>query len=337
MKKYLKLLFAAFVATISFSLVSCTGDDEPKDSGDSHGSGCQNANKAIIKFDGDFLTSITEGSRVQNITYDNEGRISEISRIYGGREYSLFKFDYNNCSFTSEDPDADYDKGSISFNEDGYISKITCYDNGEDDYGIWDCELNMTFAYNASGHLSELSFTEEIIYQDDEENGESVESYTSVCKFHWENGNLVRINETQTDKEDGKTIRKFTEEYVFTYSNLQNTFNQFPFCIYDEITNNWWGDAEKIFAFIGLMGKGTVNLPEEMNSHTSNDYTYHDKYQYKLNSNGSIAWENGITFGYGNSSSKSLAPVYDKSTAKDLKHRSKLRERRKSHHKKNLK
>lgn len=335
MKKYLKLLFVAIFASMSFAFVSCS-DDDPKGS-DSYGSGCQYANKAIINFDGEFLTSITEGGKVQNIIYDSEGRISEIREIYEGREYSLFKFDYDNCSFTSEDPHADYKKGAISFNEEGYISKITCFDYEEDEDYIWDDELNMTFTYNASGHISELVYTEELIEQDLEEKEEYTESYTSVCKFHWENGNLVRIIENQTEKEDGKTTGKFTEEYVFTYSNLQNAFNQFPFGIYDEITNYWWGDAEKIFALIGLMGKGTVNLPKTMNSHTSNDYTYDAEYHYELNSNGTIASENDISFGYGNSSPRSLAQAFYKSSARELKYRNNIREKRKSHHKQNMK
>lgn len=321
----------AILAAMSFSFVSC-GDDDGPDASNPTGSGCQNANEAIINFNGKFLTSIIDGKYVERIEYDSKGRVSEITNSFDdGDVSSVFKIDYDNCSFTSEYKDPIYPKGAISFNNDGYISKISCYKNYKEEGYISDNELNITMTYNSSGHLTELIYTEEWIDQDLEEKEEDIEIYTCNYKFTWENGNLTNVKENVKWKENGRVTENYMEEYVITYSSVNNVFQQIPFLIYDWIDDNWdWGAAGNIFAAIGLLGKGTTNLPKTLVYRTENNYNYDDVFKYELNSNGSIAKENGIIYGYGDDSTKFLSPVSSGTPAKGIKKKNNKREKRKS-------
>lgn len=319
MKKYLKLLVLAIFAIMSFAFVAC-GDDDDDDELDKNGNnssceGCQYATRGLLNFDGKYLISISD----HYIKYDSEGRVNEVYTPYE----SEFKFDYDNCSFTSESDGVFYRKGSISFNKEGYISCITCYqtDGGKDWFE--DDELNVTMTYNSDGNLIELVYSEENIGEEDNEEYEDI--LITTYKFIWENGNLTHVNIIDKDNWNGhwETSRY---EVLFKYGTQINHFKQFPYDMYYTIDEDWeWGDACCVFAAVGLLGKGPVNLPISYDNDGYGPYST----EFKLNPNGSIAEEDWKEYVYGNAITKSYLPNSNKIRSKELKQKTR-REKRKS-------
>lgn len=269
--------FIAISAMILPAFTSCKSD-EPNGGGPSGGTGGGDADKAVLNFDGQRLTSVG----YYQINYDDQGRVSSISSRYDDD----IEIDYTNGTI-----DLDEEKGSISFNSNGYVTSLVLSWDETDNYGGETYRYQGTGTANfnySNGYLT--SFT--TASKETETNVTYNETYNWETSYKttitWQSNNLVASVNTGWDSEDGDK-EYWTENYVITYGDETNKFQQYPYYLAHSVIAE---EPIDVLACVGLFGKGPAQLPEMMSEvYEDDDYTYDIDFEFTLNSNGAISQE----------------------------------------------
>lgn len=264
-------------------------------------------NSETFDIDGTHLTQLDE----YNYIYDNKGRVVSCYWIYQGDALDdpILAIDYTNGKILLDDI-----VGNVKFNSNGYISHIDGkYEYGEDYNTYKDTgSESADFSYDGEGHITQITYSGKYKYG---YNGH-VETYivSGKATFNWKNGNLISYKNETSETSDGETDR-WTEEESWKYSSTLNKFKQYG-RVYDEID---FMDDFNVLMYVGLIGKGSTNLPCEFEDG--------DPVTYTLNENGSIRYENldgrisYYTYSPINTSAQSyIAPVATKKAAKRPSH-----------------
>lgn len=292
MKKGSVLAFIASGALVLPVFTACKSD-EP--------AGGDDANKAVLNFDGDRLTSVDNFS----IEYDNQGRVVEID----GR-YDDLEIDYSKGKIEMED-----EEGNIKFNKSGYITEISMsWDETEEGYGYsYQYKGNGTakFSYDSNGHLTSMSYNSKETEKDLINKETSTWETSSTTTLKWSNGNLTSVKMDGWEKEDGDK-ESYKAEISIQYGSQVNKYQQFPLTIANFAIGE---EPVNILAAVGLFGKGTAEFPTQLIDYEDGD-TYTINISFDLNSNGSIRNENGnygtYSYGYSSFSTKGLSELNDK-------------------------
>ena len=299
--KIFKTLGFAALAVIAVPAITSCKDDEPN--------GANDADKAIVDFDGERLTNI--GS--YNFEYDKEGRLVE---IYGSSVE--LEIDYSKGKIEADD-----EEGTIKFNGKGYVSELSAsWEEYEESYGEvyqYKGSGTMKYSYDSNGHLTSISASSKETGKYDGETSTWETNYTTTLK--WNNGNLTRATLSGWEKEDGEKYN-FTEDYTISYDNEVNTFKQIPVSLSNYI---YADDGLNLLASVGLFGKGPENFPtgyEEHDIYDDDDYDYNYtlSMSFILNDNGSIRQERSdyFTYGYGYTSYSTRSEFFQTDSQKKI-------------------
>lgn len=214
----------------------------------------------------------------------------------------------------------------IETNRDGLISKMReeqKYDSNRKEI------IETSFTYNSEKQLLKMSQKWNYKTYDEENdcwNIDDSDVYVYEVSNTWENGNLVKWEETYTyfdgDVEDVEDVNTYT----LTYGTQKNPVKQYPASFLDDPLVST-GIEIPLF-FMGFMGVGPAYLPTSVIS-TFNDksmgYFYSDatQYSFQLNSNGTIKTETAIdkdgwtsewVWQYGKTNRSNAAPTRSIST-----------------------
>lgn len=266
----------ALFAGCTLMLSSCNKDDDDNNGGG--GSNVAGNSTSLVKDGKMLLTSIdhNDGSYTYTTVFAYDERLRP---VYAKDSYGDYHFyiDYKTGKITYDG----IENLSVSFNKNGYITKIQGSWNYNDEDGIVRGSLSYTFSYDKSGHLISANVTGEEYEKDDYETyyykviGKSVST--------WSNGNLMKVeNNYVVYDEKGNIEEKGEETQTYTYSEKTNKYKQY-------------GIDTDIFYQVGLLGVGSEMLPLTMS------YSYVDEdedgikkgdgsrsYEFKLKENGSI-------------------------------------------------
>lgn len=287
---FLKSLSFLTIGAVTVPILFSCSSDEPK--------GADDANKSVIDFDGLRLTSVNN----YWIQYDNKGRVVEV----GGR-YDDLEIDYSSGTFELEN-----EEGKISFNGNGYITEISLSWNEKEDGYVDKGNGSVKFSYDSNGHLVSIKTSAEGTEKDPYGDTEKWESnYTSSLK--WKNNNLISTTQTGWEKEDGEK-ENYEGELFISYSSDINEFNQFPLSIASYVLDS--DDLISILAAVGLFGKGSALLPDQMEV-VDGSYTETYNINFDINRNGSIDEEyfgryESYSYSYSLINTKSCSELNDK-------------------------
>ncbi|MCD8285019.1 MAG: hypothetical protein LUB62_02175, partial [Prevotellaceae bacterium] len=289
-KNFLRLMTPVAIAAVSCAVLSCSDDD------DKAGENINDATAETIDTSGSTPVSpviaTLEGNRLAlrsiktsngtewSFTYDDDWLCSSFS--YGGHD--SFSVSYNPCVMTYSDG-AEEVEMQVWLNSAGYASKIVV--NSTDSYGESE-QATYQLVYDA-GCLTQVSVS--TIWDE----GQAYSS--SASTFTWEEGNLtgVKTNGVEMDPEDGG-MYYYDSEWSFKYGDEQNTYRQFTVAQAKVMEEELADDFEYLssLCFMGLLGKGTANLPTSVaysESDESGTEINSSGIAYTLNSNGTIEKE----------------------------------------------
>lgn len=294
MKKIFRLIATLFVAAAtSTGFVSCSDDDDDNEQGGA-GSGAPSTSVGVV--------NPSSGLRLRKVgymvyNYSDDGRLKSVAD--GNDPWIEMRYEPNQIVVTfGGDMDEDKEVYNVSYNENGYISKLI--DSGSErneDKGInysWNETVELT--YDGEGHLIKISGAGT---ENGEEDGYSWnETSTLSCDFSWDGGYLKNIVMSEVAKcsENGRTYEE-NESYVYTFEYEEDFYNKFK--QYGTFVNKlaFW-DAIIDLAHVGLLGNGPDYLPSKMTTN-NRGYEYTDTYNYTFNEDGSLKTSNYTDFVYG--------------------------------------
>lgn len=270
--------FMAFVmasmAVMAFSACGSDGD------GDGDGGGGSSAGKgnAVIETDGGMKKLLTSNGQ-ESFRYDSKGRCVAITYGYGDEycfEWDPFKLVY----------DEEGESMKASLNGNGYLSKISSNYNYSEDGYTDKGSGTATFEYDGSGQLTKLT-VKSSGKETDEDGTYSYKEEWTVTNT-WKGGNLMKSYGKEKISSLGYS-ETYEETTTYTYGTTPNAYRQFVHATSD-LTQS---DFEEL-SFIGLLGKGTVQLPSKTTTREvdeDDDYTNSTTYSYTLNSDGTVQTE----------------------------------------------
>ena len=263
--KYLVPCLAMALCSVAFT--SCSDDDE----------GGSTPQGPTATYAGKLPTKV--GSYIYQ--YDEKGRCTKVSTSY----YDLLEIDYSKGIITMDDGEQEM---KITFNGNGYITKMSGSWNYEDEYESESGSGTTTFKYNGDGNLTSVTATSKGKYSYDGEKGSFSGTSKTTCK--WSGGDLISATWKYEEKAGGYTSWE-KEEYTIAYNGtLDNKTRQYPMALSD-----LFGDDSYMLAAVGMFGKGPAHLPETITCKYSadddNGSTYTSDVEYGLNPDGTIDWE----------------------------------------------
>lgn len=281
MKKSFRMIGLACVAMSVMPLVSCGGDDD----------GDVTPPNEIETETGMRLTRVGN----YEFNYDSKGRCNGVD--YLGSSYDdsgnlSINWDKGEISVTDGD-DAMYENPlKFKTNSNGYITGLSQSWDYKDEYGSYKGNGEAKLSYDKSGHLTKATFESKETGVDE---GEKFSFYgKSVYSFTWQNGNLVRIENSWEDNDDGERETGI-ESYDISYDNEENAYNQWSQGIlYYAIE---WDFSQ--LGHVGMFGVGTANFPTTIEEN-EDDYSHSYSLSFATNSLGLISSENvnGSTYNY---------------------------------------
>lgn len=292
-KYYLIPLSICLMGAVSF--VSCSSDDDDGGGSASNGAGVIEG-KANVR-----VTKVGNYS----FYYDAKGRVDQIN--YGNKEG--FHFKYNPNKVVCFDEDGDQEEVSMSYNSNGYVSKIEASSSAKYGNYSWSSSGSASYSYDGKGHLTKISS------QWKESGTGDGEKYSATGKvnisFTWNNDLLMSIVEEESDTEDGETeTSKSVMTYTYATDNPENYFNeylQYTPSFSKEVEGVGDGEVEEALAYIGLLGKGPQYLPvssknewEEFYDGRKHEGSSSDTFKYGFNGNGTLSYAtiNGTRYNY---------------------------------------
>lgn len=257
---------------------------------DSDGDGGSAPKTPVATFSGKLLA---EAGPFQYM-YDEYGRCYQIN---GSRNYEdNYYIDYDKGTIVIEGEEGE--EARVSFNGKGYITGLSASWNYTDERGNGERgNGKVTFSYDGDGHVvSEVNSSSGTEIYD----GEKI-SYTGSYNgtYTWKNNNLVKTVVKEVFNEDGD-IEIDEDTYTVEYGNEKNITGQITFAISAALNN----DTFEPLAIIGMLGKGTANLPSVVSwtsKQTNGDgdivHTWEGSNgaSYTLNSDGTVRSE---SYGY---------------------------------------
>lgn len=292
MKSFLLTKLPVLVLAICAGVCTSCKDDD--------GEGIKGADAPqgpTVKIDGTLLTN------AGNIRfgYDKKGRCTAMD--YSDK--SSIKIFYDEGEYVKNEYGREgEDRGDISFNERGYISRISTEKSESSEKSSWVRTETTNFTYNSTGNLIAISLNGSYVSLN---NGEpSKETWSDEVEFTWSNGNLISAHVVSTGMEDGE-VWKEVKEISCTYDKQVNKFRQWSFAMEDAMDNTC-----EALGFTGMLGIAPVNLisnikvEEEEKEYdaagkiiSSEAYTHSYVYTYVLNEkNGSILKEGTKWYSY---------------------------------------
>ncbi len=284
-----KLIFSLALCASVF--VACSDDDDDEKS-NVNTTGSLKSDASILSTDDGDLVLTSNG--LWNFDYDKNG---QCTKIYRYDKY--FKRDYYYDLTDPKNVVAEYEEDGIvcssemkfSFNESGYISKVSATYSSYDEQGSY----TLTITYNSQGQIS---------YMEGEENRDYDQDFKLTTSFSYDNGNMVTLTASNTDKEYedwgyGGTV-------AYTYGNDENKYQQMSFCFTGSIERcSVELTALEPFFDIGWLGKGSKKLAtnerlfgqyeywldddsEEWDCDNCRGTSWSEDLKYELNDNGTI-------------------------------------------------
>lgn len=214
------------------AFTACSDDDD-------NGGGGGGAGAALPKSDAMKYREVG-GDR---FSYDEQGRCTH---------YGYITVDYDEKTISDGD-----DVCHITFNSNGYITKLTensdsrddeDYERG-DDYDVEKSE--QTVSYNSNGNITKVSVKGSVEGYEDGERYK--ESGTTTVNYTWKDGNVVKVK--YSENYDGE---RYEEEYTFTYGDQDNVTKRYTYA-YER--TEAFGDG---YEMMGLLGKGPAKLPTKI-------------------------------------------------------------------------
>ena len=224
--------------------------------------------------------------------YDGSGRLVSIGDNYG------FKTVINGNKMLLESEGVQINFATLSFNGNGYISKIEL--KFDEEYsGLSEIQSTVyNLSYNGDGQLAKGTASGNGSYYE-EDYGRVTYTGTATFTCNYSNGNLMSFNidSKESGTRGGQSYSLTTNiKAVFDYGNQENKFRQFSFYVADEI--GLLGDFSGPIACAGLLGKGTALLPTgftvtETENENGEVESYNDtsKLTFTLNEDGTIMSE----------------------------------------------
>ncbi|MCD8290607.1 MAG: hypothetical protein LUC91_03790 [Prevotella sp.] len=289
--KTIKILSLVAVA-LPMAFISCSDDDDE--------ASYDKSVSMVSTDDGNVyqLTSIKVGSYNRYVyNYDDEGRCTYFYD-WGDKYY----IEQPGFKITTDDEDESI---SVSFNGDGYVSKIT-WSESYDDYDEVGTEtLTSTYSYSGS-NLTKVSFSYTDKWKEDGKSYTGTES--GSLTLTWKNGNLTKMTGSYTGKDNYEDYTESgTDTYTFEYGNSNNGCKQFLIALAYQIED--YDDFITAFGMAGFMGKGPADLPTSCTCEYSykdsdgDNGSYEDTFEssYSSYSDGRIRTEtcDGTTYTYG--------------------------------------
>lgn len=286
--KYLqKILFFLLMGVSVCMLQACSEDDDENEGGGNHGSGSGSSSTSvgeIVPGSGKKLLS-ADGYKFY---YFADGRIKYV--VTDWDETYEFTYSPNKiiCNYGDEYME-DVETMTVSYNDKGYISKMSFSEVGSDGDSSWDDTGIYDLSYDGEGHLVKAisKWTEQGV-----EDGESYkDTGKSTVVYTWEDGLLVKVESTATWS-DG-TEKEVT---VFEYEagKYKNKYKQYATF------------SDDYMCYLGLLGNGPDYLP------VSVSYTYTENYDdeeysnsgsrqftYEFNEDGTLHRADDAYFTYG--------------------------------------
>lgn len=195
------------------------------------------------------------------ISYDHAGRVTE---------YGDYKFFYNDN--TLRITEYGYDWINAKTNSNGYVVEMVEKPYGEPR------SYQYTFSYDSSGRIKSYTC--------------KWTRTTTIGNFTWENGNLVAINETESDIEEGTSTSKTQIRYKDVECNMNiDLVGLFELTSYKAYSLT-------VLAQIGFLGRFSIDIPEssyQVYTYAGGDYqeSYSEQYDYEIDNEGKIV---GIRF-----------------------------------------
>ncbi|MBR0432582.1 MAG: hypothetical protein IJK15_02625 [Bacteroidaceae bacterium] len=298
MKKYFLMLAVALATGMVFT--SC-GDDDDEGGGGGSFSGKSTAGQLD---DGRGNHELPEGYRISSVGsdfryyYDERGNLEQ---IYADGDY----YDFSQKGMTLE---ADGYTVKLSFNSNGFLSKVT--GSGIEEYDGIELKLteNYSISYNSNKQISSIT-------------GSAKETGKYEGKTYSMTGN-GSINYTYSGKVLKKVVWKSTESgsdgkssetytYTFDYNNeYENVYGQWThyllYCVLES-------DIFEALAYCGCLGRASSILPDvvyEEQYEVEDGETYEDsdtyKCSYSFNTYGALRRADGRDYTY-----KTITPDYD--------------------------
>ncbi|MCD8266104.1 MAG: hypothetical protein LUC33_03010 [Prevotellaceae bacterium] len=278
-------IIALMAVALPMAFISCSDDDDE--------GGSPKVSNSV--FAGYQLTSVKVGSNERYaFEYDEEGRCTYIYD-WGDKYY----IEQPGFKITADWEDED-NNISVSFNGDGYVSKIV--ENFSDEYSGYVDAWTSTWTLSYSGgYLTKVDYSAVNKYTEDG----YTETYkeTGSLTLTWENNNLTKME----GKLSGSNGDSETDTYTFEYDDDVNGCQQCPITILDQIVD--WNDYADCFGLPGYLGKGPAYLPtswkvEYVKSYSDEDdddpHTYSGSCSFTTYSDGRIKTEyyDGSTYTY---------------------------------------
>lgn len=283
--KYLqKILFFLFMGVSMCALQACSDDDDDNGGG---GAGTSSTTVGeVVPGSGKKLLSAGE----YKFYYSVDGKIKTIKVD----DYMRYEFTYSPnqiiCDYAYNEDFEDKEVYTVSYNGDGYISKMHFTETGSDEYGSWNDSSTSTLSYDGEGHLVKVTST---FLEQGVEDGESYkESGTGTVTLTWENGLLTKY-ESVNKWEDG------SEKSIITYK-YEDGKNWNKYKQYADIVGGDYG------FYLGLYGNGPDYLPvsseytwvEEYDDYKDSE-TYTESFAYEFNEDGTLHRAGYTYFSYG--------------------------------------
>ena len=154
---------------------------------------------------------------------------------------------------------------NIRVNGSGFITSCTILFTEVDEDEVYTEQYDVTVAYDGEGNM----VLEKYKYTDsDEEGGQGSTAYT------WENGNLVKLSNTETWNYGGEEETwRYEEEYTYEEDLYPNPG---VYHFYDYQAVGLGGCFDEAFLYAGLLGKTTKNIPIAYKESQYDDRDYYD-------------------------------------------------------------
>ncbi|MCH5303117.1 MAG: hypothetical protein J1E77_09780 [Prevotella sp.] len=284
MTKSLRLFGVSFfVSAMALGFVACGGSDDEdlSDGVVSSMAGLLDKESGLrVKKAGDYTYNYSDNGRIQSATAGS---------------YTSFQFGYNPnyLSFQETWQGEVEDEGyyRLVYNVAGLLAGMTYSSDGIDDNGYRETnDSEATVAYSG-GRISKVSITGSGSYYED---GYRITwTATGMLTFTWANSRLVKVT-WERDQRQADERYHSTEEWNYDYNDgVGNAYLQYT----PSLTLAIEEDMD-IFAYVGLLGEGSAQLPssatysEEVILSAKEEYTSEKSYnfRYGFNKNGSVSY-----------------------------------------------
>lgn len=267
------------IAIACLSLLACSSDD---DNGNSGGT----AKTKVGTLDKESSTRVKS---VGDITYyyNEDGSLNYFSII--GSKFT-FSTPYKLVE-TSRDGTEKY-SGTINYNSSGNIVHIDGTFNYKEGSTTVTGSDTYSFNYDGSQHLTSFDYSETDTYR-----GE-VHKLSESSTITWKNNMLIQVVREERESDNDLDADHFRMTFKYGYNDtLINDFHNVHHQYAQTVDRFLEDGLLRALAYVGLLGRGPLYLPESCtktaeNVLDTNDKVYTNTYSfsYGFNSNGSLSY-----------------------------------------------